>query len=326
VLGVIQGLTEFIPISSTAHLILAPHVLNVVPPRAEIAHTYDTIIQIGTVLPVLVYFWRDWLKLLAAAFRIVRRLGPSDDADERMVTYLLLGSIPAGVVGLLVEDFVERLANPAEFPPAFLIIGTSMILVGIIMWWAELTSRKVRTIEHVGVSDAIVVGCAQALALIPGVSRSGATITAGLLAGMTREAAARFSFLLMTPIMLVATAYKAIKLMRGGEVVLPGEWQGILLATAVAAVTGYLAIAFLLGWLRTRSLGVFALYRILIGGFSIGLFFMQQPGSAKRPAAPVNTTPGVKISAAQRISHVRSKTESYGTMRRSDSLTSDATP
>lgn len=318
VLGVIQGLTEFIPVSSTAHLILAPQILNVPAPRAEIAHTYDTFIQIGTVIPVLLYFWREWVKLLAAGLRIVMRFSVSDDPDERMVTYLILGSIPAGVIGLLVEDHVERLANPAEFPPAFLIIGGSLIGVGLLMWWAEIASRKTRTIEHVGMADALVVGFAQALALFPGVSRSGSTITAGLLTGMTREAAARFSFLLMTPIMLAATGYKTLKAIKGPVAVTGDEWQGMLLATLVAAITGYLAIAFLLGWLRKRSLGVFALYRILIGGFSIGLFFMQQPATARRS---IPTPPARVLSAAHPPTISVAPAESYGTVNASDSLT-----
>jgi undecaprenyl-diphosphatase len=294
VLGVIQGLTEFIPVSSTAHLILAPQILNVAPPRQEIAHTYDTFIQIGTVIPVLVYFWQDWLKLLKAAGRILKQGKVSDDPEERMLSYLIMGSIPAGVVGLLLEKRIERFANPAEFPPAFLLIGASLILVGIIMWWAELTSRKSRTIENVGMPDAWVVGCAQALALIPGVSRSGSTITAGLMSGFTREAAARFSFLLMTPIMLAATGYKALKVLKGAEPMTGDEWQGMLLATVVAAITGYAAIRFLIGWLRNRSLGVFAVYRILVGAFSIGLYFMQQPAASKHTPPPA---PQSRISA-----------------------------
>lgn len=288
VLGVIQGLTEFIPVSSTAHLILAPQILNIPAPREAIAHTYDTFIQIGTVIPVLIYFWHEWLQLLKAGLRIVKQRHVGADPQERMVMYLLIGSLPAGVVGLLLEKRIERFANPAEFPPAFLVIGASLIVVGLIMWWAELTSRKTRTIENVRMPDAWVVGCAQALALIPGVSRSGSTITAGLFTGMTREAAARFSFLLMTPIMLAATGYKAVKVLRGAEPMSASEWQGMLLATFIAAITGYVAIAFLIGWLRRRSLGIFAVYRILIGAFSIGLFFMQQPTVAEQPSPAAN--------------------------------------
>ena len=285
VLGVIQGLTEFIPVSSTAHLILAPQVFSITPPRAEIAHTYDTVIQIGTVLPVLIYFWRDWLRLLMAALRVVRKRRLSEDPDERMLVYLLVGSIPAGVVGLLLEDKIEQIAQPG-YTPGLLYIGGALIVVGLIMWWAEHAGRKVRSIENLRMPDAVLVGCAQALALFPGVSRSGSTITAGLFAGLTREAAARFSFLLMTPIMLAATAYKTLKLLRGDEAVTSGEWSSILLATLVAAVTGYAAIAFLLGWLRTRSLGFFAVYRIFVGAFAVGLYFVQTAGGA-RAAAPV---------------------------------------
>lgn len=291
VLGVIQGLTEFIPVSSTAHLILAPQVLNVPAPRPEVAHTYDTFIQIGTVIPVLIYFWHEWLKLLKAGVQIIKQGRIGEDPEQRILKYLLVGSLPAGFVGLILEKRIERFANPAEFPPAFLIIGASLILVGIVMWWAELTGRKTRTIDHVRTADAWVVGCAQALALIPGVSRSGSTITAGLFSGLTREASARFSFLLMTPIMLAATGYKLLKLLKGGEVMSASEWQGMLLATVVAAITGYAAIAFLLGWLRNRSLGVFAIYRILVGAFSIGLFFMQQSGTAHRTGRVTPPTP-----------------------------------
>jgi undecaprenyl-diphosphatase len=275
VLGIIQGLTEFLPVSSTAHLILAPEILNVAPPRADIAHTYDTFIQIGTVLPVLVYFWRDWLAMLGAALRLVRNR-PKGDLDERLVKYLILGSIPAGVAGLLLEDEIKILANPREFPPALLCIGGALIVVGLIMWWAESVSRKSRDIEHVRVPDVVLMGIGQAMALWPGVSRSGATITAGLFAGLTREAAARFSFLLMAPIMFAATGYKLYKLLDGKEHLSGGEWGGMLLAAAIAAVTGYLAIAFLLKWLRTRSLGVFAVYRIVLGAFVIGLYFVQK--------------------------------------------------
>jgi undecaprenyl-diphosphatase len=193
-----------------------------------------------------------------------------------MVKYLVLGSIPAGVAGLLLEDKIERLADPGRFPAAFLFIGGALIVVGVIMWWAEGIGRKSRGIEHLGMPDAWLMGCAQALALWPGVSRSGATITAGLFAGLTREAAARFSFLLMAPIMLAATGYKLVKLLRGTEQLTSGEWGGMLLATAVAAVTGYLAIAWLLRWLRTRTLAFFAIYRIALGAFVIGLYFIQR--------------------------------------------------
>jgi undecaprenyl-diphosphatase len=276
VLGLIQGLTEFIPVSSTAHLILAPQLLPIAPPRGDIRHTYDTFIQIGTVLPVLIYFWRDWLRLLQAAQRILRQRRITSDPDERMVQYVLLGSLPAGVLGLLFEKRIEALTDTDKNPVGFLVIGLMLILVGILMWWTEKTGRKTRTIDQVRMPDAWLVGFAQALALIPGVSRSGSTITAGLFTGLTREAAARFSFLLMTPIMLAATGYKLFKLAGGEQTLTAGEWGSMLLATVVAAASGYLAIAVLLNWLRTRSLAFFALWRILAGGFALGLYFFQR--------------------------------------------------
>lgn len=272
VLGVVQGLTEFIPVSSTAHLILAHSFSTGLTPSHP--HTYDTFIQLGTVLPVLLYFWRDWLRLLQAAGRILRHRRVGKDREERMVVYLLVGSVPGGLAGLLLESRIERLADPGN-RVAYLLIGIALIGVGLLMYAAERAGRRTRTIEHLRGPDAVLIGIAQACALFPGVSRSGATITAGLLAGFTREAAARFSFLLMTPIMLAATGYKGLKMLRGVEPMTGGEWAGMLLATVVAGVTGYFAIAFLLSWLRTRSLGIFALYRLLAGGFALCLYFLQ---------------------------------------------------
>lgn len=274
--GIIQGLTEFLPVSSTAHLILAPQLLSVPGPRAEIAHAYDTFIQIGTVIPVLIYFWQDWLKLLQAAGRILTRFSVKDDPEERMVVYLVLATIPAGVLGLALNKYVEPLGDPGTFPPAYLVIGAALIAVGVVMWWAESTSRKSRDIEHLRMPDAILMGFAQALALWPGVSRSGSTITAGLFAGLTREAAARFSFLLMVPIMFAASGFKLYKLLKGGTPVSHDELLGMLLAAMTAAIVGFFAIVFLLKWVRTRSLQVFAWYRILLGAFVIGLYFVQR--------------------------------------------------
>jgi undecaprenyl-diphosphatase len=276
VLGIIQGLTEFIPVSSTAHLILAPEVFGIAPLRDDIAHTYDTFIQIGTVLPVLLYFWRDWLKIIAAGWRVVRHWSVANDPDERMAVCLMVGSVPAGAAGLLLEKHVELLAQPQRFPPAYLCIGGALVLVGILMWVVENAGRKSREIEHLRWPDALLMGIAQAVAIWPGVSRSGATMTAGLMLGLTREAAARFSFLMMAPIMVAAAGYKATKIIGGHEHLTAGEWAGMLLATAVAAVTGYVAIAFLLRWLRTRTLAFFSAYRIVLGAFVIGLYFLQR--------------------------------------------------
>jgi undecaprenyl-diphosphatase len=274
VLGVIQGLTEFIPVSSTAHLILAPRLIST-QLEPTYPHTFDTVIQIGTVFPVLLYFWKDWFRLLLAGGRILKKFRVGDDPDERMVKYLFFGSIPAGALGVLLESKIEKIAD-SHSPTTLLLIGAALIVVGLLMWWAESHTRRVREIEHLRTPDAWLIGLGQALALWPGVSRSGATITAGLFAGLTREAAARFSFLLMTPIMIAVTAYKGLKLVTGIEPMTPGEWQTLFAATGIAALTGYFAIAFLLTWLRTRSLAIFAVYRVLLGSFCIGMYFMQR--------------------------------------------------
>ncbi len=276
VLGIIQGLTEFLPISSTAHLILVPKLFSTgLEPRAEIRHTYETIIQSGTLLAVLVYFWRDWLNMAkAAAGMAVRR--KIETLDERMVVYLVLGSIPAGILGLLFESKVEDLAQPEKTPIAYLVLGGALVIFGIVMWLVEAGSKRTRDLEHVRMPDALLIGFAQALALIPGVSRSGATMTAGLAMGFTRDAAARFSFLLSTPIMLAATGYKLLKVFKGPGLMTSDEMSGMLLATVVAAISGYFAIWGLLKWLRTRPLWVFSIYRIAVGAFVIGFYFYQQ--------------------------------------------------
>jgi undecaprenyl-diphosphatase len=288
VLGVTQGLTEFIPVSSTAHLILVPE-FGINRPRPAIADIYDTFIQLGTVFPVLIFFWRDWLELLRAAVRIVRSRKIGDDLHERMVKYLVIGTIPAGLAGLALKDFIHQVNDPDHFKPAFLIIGIGLIGMGLVMWWVDHTARKTRSIEKLRTPDAVLMGIAQACALFPGVSRSGATITAGLLAGLTREAAARFSFLMMTPIMLLATGYQGVKALKGEHPLTADEWSGLLLATVVAGITGYFAIAFLLNWLRTRSVTVFAIWRIALGAFSLGLFFVRLQAGA---AAPGSAAPG----------------------------------
>jgi len=251
-------------------------VFGIAPLRDDIAHTYDTFIQIGTVLPVLLYFWRDWVKVVTAGLRALRSWSVGNDPDERLAVCLLVGSVPAGMAGLLLEKHVEILAQPQRFPPAYLCIGGALIVVGVAMWAAENAGRKKRDLEHLRWPDALIMGLGQAIALWPGVSRSGATMTAGLMLGLTREAAARFSFMMMAPIMIAAAGYKATKILGGHEQLTAPEWAGMLLATAVAALSGYAAIAFLLRWLRTRTLAFFAVYRILIGAFVIGLYFLQR--------------------------------------------------
>jgi undecaprenyl-diphosphatase len=277
VLGIIQGLTEFIPVSSTAHLIIAPELLpNIATPTDP--HAFDTIIQAGTLIPALLYFRKDWLELLAGAWRIIvnRRIGR--DPHERLALLVLIGTIPACVLGLLVNKRVEKIADVHANPVGYLVIGMSLVVVGVLMWWIDAVSRKKRTIEQLTEVDAVAIGLGQAVALIPGVSRSGATITTGLMTGLTREAAARFSFILYAPVMLAATGFKALQVLHSHAAMPKSEWFDLFVGMIAAAIIGYLCIAFLLNYLRRHSLGVFAAYRVFVGLFLIGLWWYQHRG------------------------------------------------
>lgn len=254
-LGIVQALTEFLPVSSTAHLLVFGELLGQHLDDQRF-RAFVTIIQSGTTLAVLVYFRVELARLLAAGLGSLRRLRPLESHDSRLAWYIVLGTIPAAVVGKLLERRIEALGN--------LVIAASLIVLGLVLLAAERMARHVRGVEDVTAGDAFLVGCAQALALVPGSSRSGCTITAGMLLGFKREAAARFSFLLSVPIILGAGAYKIYKdapLLRGQ----PGWTAATLLGTAVSAVAGYLVIGWLLGWLRTRTTYLFVVWRILAG-------------------------------------------------------------
>ncbi|MBI3911245.1 MAG: undecaprenyl-diphosphate phosphatase [Armatimonadetes bacterium] len=273
-LGVIQGLTEFIPVSSTAHLLIAPHLFDL--PEPTHPHAFDTIIQAGTLLPVLLYFRRDWLRMLRALGRVVGRRRATRDPDERLALFLLFGTLPALVVGLLVERWIEGLADLNHHPLGMLVIGVALLGFGLVMLWVDRRARRTRVAEHMVAADAWFIGFGQALAVIPGVSRSGATITAGLMTGLTREDAARFSFLLYAPVMAAASGWKLLKLLRAPEALPTAEWIGMAVATVAAAIVGYACIAFLLRYLRHRSLDLFVFWRALVGALLIGMFFAQR--------------------------------------------------
>jgi undecaprenyl-diphosphatase len=268
-LGIIQGLTEFLPISSTAHLVLAPTFFGF----AEPPHAFDVALHIGTLLAVLVYFRADWARLAQGALAILRTREINGDPDRKLAMLVILGCIPAGIAGLLVQKKVELLAHPQQNPVSYLVMATTLIGVGALMAWVDRVSRKSRSLKNLGTGEAMFVGVAQALALIPGVSRSGATITAGLLTGLTREAAARFSFLLSAPITLVAAAYGCLKLVRHSgppaEVISAGAF---VVGVVASGVVGWFCIHFLLEFLRKRSLWIFVWYRMVLGVFLLVLW------------------------------------------------------
>ena len=269
-LGLVQGLTEFIPVSSTAHLVFAARVVNLyggVDKTLQAEQTTATIavIQLGTLLAVLIYFARDIINITRAfvgdhlALLRGRRSGPSKLSQEAWLGWLvIIGSIPVATVGLLLKKQIE-----GPFTKNLWVIATMMIVVGLLLTIAEFVGRRDHGMTQLGVGDALAVGFAQVLALIPGSSRSGSTIMAGLFAGQTRETAARFSFLLSIP----AVAASGLLELREAIAKLPaGSYGSLAVATLVSGIVGYASIWFLLRFLRTHSTGVFIIYRVLVGG------------------------------------------------------------
>jgi undecaprenyl-diphosphatase len=263
VLGIIQGLTEFLPISSTAHLVIIPKLLGW--PDQGLA--FDIALHVGTLIAVLLYFFRDWLQVLAQGLGVSTSGGdPALRRNPRLLWLLALGTIPAGVAGLLFQKKAETLWREN----LFVIAGTS-IGVAVVMWLAEMIGRKQRDLGHTNVIDSLVIGFAQACAVVPGVSRSGSTITAGLFRNLDRQAAARFSFLLSTPVIAAAALKDFYDLMKHQGGFPPEMRVPFLVGILVSAITGGVAIGFFMNFLRRRSLNVFVLYRLVFGIMVIAL-------------------------------------------------------
>jgi undecaprenyl-diphosphatase len=269
ILGIVQGLTEFIPVSSTAHLVLASRVVNLYSGldktlQAEQTTATIAVIQLGTLLAVLIYFAGDIINILRAfivdhlALLTGPKKGPRLSHDAWLGWLVIIGSLPVGILGLLLKKVIE-----GTFTKNLWVIATMMIVVAILLALAELVGKRTRGMEQLGVGDALAVGTAQVLALIPGSSRSGSTIMAGLFAGETRETAARFSFLLSIP----AIAASGLLELKKAIHILPSDsYLSLAVATIVSGIVGYLSIWFLLRFLRTHSTGVFIGYRIIVGG------------------------------------------------------------
>lgn len=254
-LGIVQAVTEFLPVSSTAHLLLVGELLGE-SLGDEKFRAFVTIIQSGTTLAVLVYFREDLWRISSAWLRALADRRPLGTADARLAWYIVLGTIPAAVLGKLLERPIEALGNG--------VIAVSLVFWGLVMAGAERFATHRRGMEDITAGSALAIGLGQALALIPGTSRSGSTITTGMLLGFSREAAARFSFLLSVPIILGAGVYKLAKALP----VLRDEpsWRAAtLIGTVVSAVAGYLVIGWLLHWLRTRTTYLFVAWRIALG-------------------------------------------------------------
>ncbi len=279
VLAIVQGLAEFIPVSSSGHLIIVRRLLgwNELSPAHEL--TFDVALHFGTLLSVLFYFRRTWIQIIRAALggKVVRfseaggtdqNLTADEQREERLLLWFLaIATIPGAIAGKLLEHSAED-----YFREHIFLIAGALIVVALLMWWGEKVGELRKSLTGINFADALIVGCAQAFALIPGVSRSGSTITAGLFRNMTREAAVRFSFLLSTPLIAGAALLKAHELRKEG---LPAEMHmPFLVGVLVSAVVGYMAIAWLIRYLQSNSLKVFIIYRIVVGVIVIGLAFM----------------------------------------------------
>lgn len=257
ILGLIQGLTEFIPISSSAHLRIAGEFL----PRAEDpGAAFTAITQIGTELAVLIFFWRDIVNIISKWFQALARKVPQSDPDVRMGWLIIVGSIPIGVLGLLLEDWIDTSFR------SLWIVATMLIVFGVLLAVADTLGRQVKPLEKLTWRDGILYGFAQALALMPGVSRSGGTITMGLALGYTRQAATRYAFLLAVPAVFASGFYKLF-----GALTDPAEAQGAFglgetfVATVVSFVVGYAVIAWLMRFISQNSYKPFVWYRIGLG-------------------------------------------------------------
>ncbi len=253
VLAIVQGLTEFLPISSTAHLALFPWLAGWKDPGL----TFDVALHAGTLVAVIAYFFRTWLSLLRSGLGFRKGSDGTNHYRPSLFWYLVLATVPAAAAGYFGESYAE---NALRRP---IVIAAALIAVGLLMGWAEKVARLAKKLPETGVGDSLVVGVAQAFAIIPGVSRSGATMTAGLLRGMDRPTAARYSFLLSAPIIAGAALKKGLELRHAG---LPPEMQLPFLAgLVVSGVSGYLVIAFLMRYLQTHTLKIFIYYRVIFG-------------------------------------------------------------
>ncbi|MEW8958738.1 MAG: undecaprenyl-diphosphatase UppP [Moorella sp. (in: firmicutes)] len=254
ILGLVQGLGEFLPISSSAHLVLLPWFFR----WPDQGLTFDVALHLGTLIAVILYFWRDLLDL------VVCGLFQPRSRDGRLFYYLFVASIPGALFGYLLEDQAETVFRSP------LLIAATLTLMGIGLWWADRAGRKTRSMDDITLTDGIIVGLSQALAIIPGVSRSGITMSAGLLTGMRRETAARFSFLMSVPI-IAGAALLQLKDLTPAAVNTP-----FILGVVTSAVVGFLAIKFMLRYLRHGSYLLFTWYRILLAVLVVMVFYWRR--------------------------------------------------
>jgi undecaprenyl-diphosphatase UppP len=262
ILGIVQGLTEFIPVSSSAHLVIVPWLFGWEDPVFR-SLGFDVALHLGTLTAIIVFFWKDWVRLIGAWFKSVFQWKIGEDQDRRMAWYLLAACVPGAIVGVLFQSAIEEAFHPEGKPilaSAMLVMALIIAVMGALLLLADKLAKHERKFEKMNFKDAILIGLSQALALFPGVSRSGATITAGLALGLERESAARFSFLLSAPIIAGAGA-KSLYDLAKGSAELGAETSLVAIGFLAAALSGFICIKFLMDFLKKHTTKAFVYYR-----------------------------------------------------------------
>jgi undecaprenyl-diphosphatase len=262
IMGTVQGLTEFLPISSSGHLIIVPFLLGITDPFIT-SLEFSVILHIGTLAALLIFFWRDWVRLVPALFATIRDRSIEADPDRRLALLLAIATVPALIAGLLLHN-LENVIREVGVVAVMLVIGA------VILWIADHVGSRSKLALDLSLMQSFWIGAAQALALIPGISRSGISISAGLFAGLRREDAARFSFLMATPVTAAAAAYEVFQAARGEGP--PVELVPVAVGLAASFGFGILAISFLLRYVRTHSLNIFVAYRLVLAAVVLAVW------------------------------------------------------
>lgn len=258
ILAIIQGVTEFLPISSSAHLILPAELLGWVNQGLA----FDVAVHVGSLLAVMIYFREDILRMAGAW--LSKGFSSDQTQDSRLAWYVILATIPAVIAGFLLKDWIELNARSA------LVIAVTTIIFGLLLWYADKAARHTKDLSSMGLKGAVIIGLAQALALIPGTSRSGITMTAALMLGFNRESAARFSFLLSIPVILGAGTLATLELVGSGERV---DWSALIYGAAFSFVSAYLCIYLFLSWISRIGMLPFVIYRLILGAVLLWFVF-----------------------------------------------------
>jgi len=280
ILGIVQGLTEFIPVSSSAHLIIVPWLFQWTDPALN-SLSFDVALHLGTLAAVILFFAGDWARLIRAGFASLAERKIGADADRKLAWWLVIGCIPGGIAGVLGESKIDQLFHTPNHPvsaTAIFVLAILIALLALALFVAERLARHTREMAALTWKDTLVIGLAQALSILPGVSRSGSTITAGLALGLKREAAARFSFLLGAPIIAGAGLKKCWDLYQqyhSGVGFSSAEWALFPIGMLAAAVSGYLCIRFLLGFLQQHSTEAFVGYRLALAVLIVAVAFIR---------------------------------------------------